>query len=171
MANPPRHIKGGRVNPKKLARGPNGYALCRQCQTEVAPPRRTFCSKACVDTWMIRTGSRVVVHVRRRDRGVCAICRLDCEALRRDLKKLQTTHPLGTRRHAIEEFRHRHGIPRHRHGRLWDIDHVVPVSEGGGDSTLSNLRTLCLKCHREVTKELMARLRQKKREAVEERGR
>jgi len=165
MPNPPRHIKGGYVDHKKLPKGPNGRALCRQCQTEVAPPRRTFCSQACVDTWMVRTGSRVALHVRRRDRGICAICRVDCEALRRELKRLRTTHPLASRKQAVEEFRVQHGIPRHRQGRLWDIDHIVPVSEGGGDSTLANLRTVCLRCHRQVTNELMTRLRQKKRDA------
>lgn len=162
MPNPPRHLKGGYVDPKKLPKGPNGHALCRQCGTEVTPPRRTFCSKACVDLWMIRTGSRVVIHVRRRDRGICAICRLDCEALRRELKALRVSRG----KQAIEAFKLKHGIPRHRHGRLWDIDHIVPVAEGGGAAGLSNLRTVCLKCHRQLTTELMARLRQKKLESV-----
>ena len=167
MPNPPRHIKGGRVDPKSLPRGPHGRALCRQCSTEVSPPRRTFCSKPCVDAWMIRTGSRVALHVRRRDRGICALCRLDCEALRRQLKQLQACLPGVERKQAVEAFKAKHGIPRHRRGRLWDIDHIIPVAEGGGDSTLSNLRTLCLKCHRQVTAELMARLRQKKQAPAE----
>lgn len=34
---------------------------------------------------------------------------------------------------------------------LWDADHIVPVVEGGGECDLSNIRTLCLRCHREVT--------------------
>lgn len=40
---------------------------------------------------------------------------------------------------------------------LWDADHIVPVSEGGGECDLSNIRTLCLICHRRVTAELRAR--------------
>jgi len=163
MANPPRHIKGGRVNPRKLPKGPNGRALCRQCQTEVKPPRRTFCSQPCVDTWVVRTGSKMVLHVRRRDRGICALCGLDCVALLRELKRIKTMHPLETRKQAVEDFRAKHAIPRNRHGRLWDIDHIVPVSEGGGAVGLDGLRTVCLKCHRQVTRELMARLREKRR--------
>lgn len=161
MSNPPRHIKGGYVDPETLPRGPNGRALCRQCQTEVSPPRRTFCSKACVDTWMIRTGSRTALHVRRRDRGICALCGLDCEALRRELEKLKAALPFELRKQAAAEFRSKHGIPQHRRGRLWDIDHIVPVSEGGGSCDLSNLRTVCLKCHHGLTAQLMARRRAK----------
>jgi hypothetical protein len=40
---------------------------------------------------------------------------------------------------------------------LWDADHIVPVSEGGGECDLSNIRTLCLRCHRQATAELRAR--------------
>ena len=32
----------------------------------------------------------------------------------------------------------------------WDADHVVPVSEGGGNCTMANIRTLCVPC-RSVT--------------------
>jgi 5-methylcytosine-specific restriction endonuclease McrA len=44
---------------------------------------------------------------------------------------------------------------------LWDADHLLPVAEGGGECDLSNLRTLCLKCHRARTAELRQRLRAK----------
>jgi hypothetical protein len=151
MPNPPRHRKGGRVDPRDLPKGPNGRCLCRQCGIEVQPPRITFCSKACVDEWTVQTGTRVVLRIRRRDRGRCALCGLDCEALRRELKKL--------RGKAADAFRAKHGIPRHRKGRLWDIDHIVPVAEGGGSCGLDGLRSVCIPCHARITKELMARLR------------
>src|SRR5262249_38303914 len=32
--------------------------------------------------------------------------------------------------------------------QLWDADHILPVAAGGGECDLSNMRTLCLKCHR-----------------------
>ena len=41
---------------------------------------------------------------------------------------------------------------------LWEADHIVPVAEGGGECDLTNLRTLCLRCHRENTTQLQARL-------------
>lgn len=44
------------------------------------------------------------------------------------------------------------GVPH-----LWEMDHIVPVVEGGGGCGLDNLRTLCLACHRAETAALAAR--------------
>ena len=85
---PPRHIRGGYCDPQKLPKGPNGRALCRQCSTEVKAPRRTFCSSKCVELWTLRTGSGMARFIKKRDRGVCALCGLDCEALKRQLRKI-----------------------------------------------------------------------------------
>jgi 5-methylcytosine-specific restriction endonuclease McrA len=82
-----------------------------------------------------------------RDRGICALCDLDAEALRRELTDL----PDGERR-AREKVL---GWPKHRLD-YWDADHILPNAEQGMP-TLENLRTLCLACHREVTAEYMAR--------------
>ena len=38
----------------------------------------------------------------------------------------------------------------------WEADHILAVVEGG-DSNLDNVRTLCIPCHRAVTKELRER--------------
>ena len=40
---------------------------------------------------------------------------------------------------------------------FWDADHIVPVVEGGGQCGLDNYRTLCVPCHKRVTRELAAR--------------
>lgn len=45
----------------------------------------------------------------------------------------------------------------HRTASLWDMDHVVPVVEGGGSCDLANLRTLCIGCHKRATADLAAR--------------
>ena len=147
---PPRHIKGGRVNPEDLPRGPNGLAQCRQCSQEVQPPRKTFCCQKCVDLWVVRTGSGMARFMRKRDKGICALCGLDCQALKRQYKKLLI-------KQSRVDFKVKHGIPANRSGRFWDIDHIVPVVEGGGDSGLENLRCLCIPCHRRVTRELAGR--------------
>ena len=47
---------------------------------------------------------------------------------------------------------------RHPERTLGVADHIVPVVEGGGECDLSNMRTLCLKCHRAVTALLRTRL-------------
>lgn len=46
----------------------------------------------------------------------------------------------------------------YRGQHLWEMDHEKPVVEGGGGCGLDGLRTLCLPCHRRVTRELRARL-------------
>lgn len=166
MPNPPRHVKGGYVNPSKLPKGPNGRALCRQCQTEVPKGRRTFCSQPCIDLWMVRTGSGMEKFIKKRDKGICALCGLDCEALKKKLREMsklpsipdikfeasdyadnftltdaarakwdqhhkakQEAYQKASER--VRAFKVEHCIPQHRN-RLWDIDHIVPVIEGGG---------------------------------------
>lgn len=40
---------------------------------------------------------------------------------------------------------------------LWQNDHIKPVVEGGGQCGLDNMRTLCLRCHKDATKALAGR--------------
>ena len=42
-------------------------------------------------------------------------------------------------------------------GGLWDADHIIAVKDGGGLCGLENIRTLCIKCHKNVTKELLSK--------------
>jgi len=49
-----------------------------------------------------------------------------------------------------------------------EIDHIIPVCEGGGCCGLDNLRTLCNSCHRKETNKLMARRRSKPKLIVTE---
>ena len=121
---------------------------CRRCGAEVPNGRFTFCSDNCVHEWKLRTDpSYLRAQVFLRDQGVCALCGVDTEALRKDKRKLDYA--------ARRQFEKDWGGRRN----LWDADHVVPVVEGGGECDLSNMRTLCLKCHREVTAELLIRRR------------
>lgn len=101
--------------------------------------------------WKLRTDPgylREQVFVR--DRGVCAKCGVDTEAIRRHFRKLD----YGARRQFLKEWKIKESWRR----SLWDADHIVPVAEGGGECDLANMRTLCLKCHRAATAELRARL-------------
>ena len=41
--------------------------------------------------------------------------------------------------------------------RLWELDHITPVVEGGADCGLDNLRTLCWSCHKQETAALAGR--------------
>lgn len=145
-----RTIRGGRADPSALPKGANGRCLCRWCQLEVPPGRLTFCSEWCVEEWRLRSDpGHLRERVFERDRGVCAVCQTDCTALLHHLKRLRGP----ARKRALADWNLR--------GRktLWDADHIVPVIEGGGECDLSNMRTLCLKCHRAHTAELRNRLR------------
>jgi 5-methylcytosine-specific restriction endonuclease McrA len=100
-----------------------------------------------VHEWRLRTDPGYLrEQVFARDRGVCALCRLDTERLRGDKRKL--------------DYRARRAFEAEwgRRRQLWDADHILPVAEGGGECDLSNMRTLCLRCHRAVTAELRARM-------------
>jgi 5-methylcytosine-specific restriction enzyme A len=124
---------------------------CRWCGGEVPKRRWTFCSDACVHQWKLRTDPGYLREkVFERDRGVCAACGLDTEALRKDKRKLDYN--------ARRAFEREWGVRRH----LWDADHIVPVAEGGGECDLSNIRTLCLPCHREATAALRRRMAAKR---------
>jgi 5-methylcytosine-specific restriction protein A len=158
MTKPPRHKVGGFCNVSALPKGPEGRALCRQCGTEVPKDRRTFCSQRCVDDWKVRTGNGLDRIVKARDHGICAVCSLDCEELK---KRRRATH--GSAR---QEFDTQHCIPAGR-TRLWDIDHINPVVHGGGSCGLENLRTLCIPCHKRVTRELAGQRAEARRTAVE----
>lgn len=145
-----RAMKGGYADPRELPKGENGRTLCRWCNLEVPKRRRTFCSDWCVNEWRLRTDPGYVREcVFARDRGICALCGRDTVKDWARIRRLR-----GARRKAaLAEW----GLRRMSRSSLWDADHIVPVSEGGGECDLSNLRTLCLKCHRAVTQELRRR--------------
>ena len=46
-----------------------------------------------------------------------------------------------------------------KEGDFWQADHIVPVSEGGGECDLDNFRTLCTRCHAQETARLKHRLK------------
>lgn len=172
--------EAGWCNQSKLPKGPNGRNLCRQCGDEVPKGRQTFCSQACVDAWSVKTNPG---HARRqvfkRDRGVCAVCGLDTEALKQELWRLRgfarvldrwerKINNVSDRTMTFELAREtpltqrlqRLGLPRHMWcltKSFWEMDHTVPVVEGGGECGLDNLRTLCWACHARATRQLRGR--------------
>ncbi len=145
-----RAMAGGPARREKLPRGPGGRVLCRWCQLEVPPRRRTFCSDYCVHEWRLRSDAGYLRDcLFARDRGVCALCGVDTAAAWSWLRKM----PPGRRAVALREW----GLKTLARKSLWDADHIVPVADGGGECDLANMRTLCLKCHRKVTLEWRAR--------------
>lgn len=145
---------------------------CSGCGKPVPKGRRNWCSQDCVDAHLIRNNHGVARRETfKRDRGVCAGCGRDTEALR---KRLELWFRALTARDPLEQYRRREGSTwrlkwevrlkwRDRH--LWEMDHVVPVVEGGGGCGLDNLRTLCRPCHKRATAELATRRAELRKQA------
>lgn len=157
MTRPPR-TKPGRTKPggwikaAEIERSPGGRPLCRWCRAEVPVRRRTFCSEACVHEWKLRTDPGYLREkVFERDKGVCAKCGVDTKTLRGEMRKLD----YAARRQFLKKWGLREGSRK----SFWDADHLVPVAEGGGQCDLSNMRTLCLLCHKEETADLRKRMK------------
>ena len=161
---------------------PRKKGECRWCGKPVGGRRRSWCSQACVDQYLVRsdpaTARRLVYG---RDRGVCALCGLDTVRLAAvagaELRRVKAL-AADSRRDWPQPLRdlwrvlvlldgHPYEVPvswgwRGPHSikaaRLWQADHVVPVAEGGGACGLENLRTLCVWCHSRETGALRRRL-------------
>jgi 5-methylcytosine-specific restriction protein A len=146
----------GKVDAKRLPKGPNGRALCRNCAAEVPKGRRTFCGDSCADDWAVRNSPSLMRRrVFQRDHGICALCGIDTAVLGKVLnaewKRVKQARTAPERRERAE-FRKRYRWFFRRRS-YWDADHIIPVAEGGGECTLANIRTLCVPCHQQVTKD------------------
>lgn len=152
---------------------PKGH--CRACQKPVPKGRKSWCSDACVQSaWIKLSPAFARTKVHQRDKGVCAECGFDADQALRVLNRLRYGKTGVGYRADYGDTREREDAitvlvnvwtqPKRPHtGRiynlphLWEADHIVPVVEGGGACELENYRTLCVPCHREVTRELAAR--------------
>lgn len=101
---------------------------CTWCGAEVKPPRRTWCSAACVEEFRRRVPSNLRSRILARDKGQpCPLC---------DVTRFSP-----------------------------EVDHVVPIVEGGDPFALENLRTICGDCHKGETASLARRRAVARREA------
>lgn len=130
-----------------IAIAPSGRPFCWcGCGREVFAPRLRYATKQCRDKFKLRSDpSYLRQQVWLRDKGICAECGRDTVAQWDRLTELKYEERLRVAA--------MYCIPKHRlrKGELWDVDHIVPVVQGGGEAGLDNLQTLCLSCHREKT--------------------
>jgi len=162
------------------------YAVCRWCGGSVQPPRRTFCSNSCSHQMALRArGSYARKCVQKRDDGCCAECGVEAgkaaRAARAAAFKLGPSSTLAERQEAavgvllqepswsklVPHFRLTSRRGRPMAGSLWQMDHIMAVSQGGGRCGLDNLRTLCSPCHAKVTKTQSVDRNRKRRAAAE----
>jgi len=130
----------------------SGFRACRWCGGDVKPPKRTMCSDECKHEILLRTNSSYFRDcVYKRDKGICALCGIDTKETAKTALSLE-----GDERSAFLQL---YSIPESRKirkvkygGSLWDADHIVRVVDGGGECGLDNIRTLCISCHKIITK-------------------
>lgn len=127
--------------PVQQKRADNTFG-CRGCGSDIPKGRQSWCSKACYKTYC---PSEVIRAVKRRDGGICQICKDDIFAPLRDGRK----QPHLWRSEICKA----------------EYDHIVPMCEGG-ITVLENLRTACQPCHRKLTRELAARRAKARRDAA-----
>lgn len=152
--------------------------LCRGCHGTVPKGRRSWCGDICYDRFEPK---RVRYFCWQRDRAICFYCGVDAEKMRirllRAHKYPETSQYSFVKNGAYdrEAFkfafesrkRHAHRIISGRKSRIqkmkvdgwpyycsrdwWEMDHIIPFSEGGL-TVLENVRTLCILCHKKRTK-------------------
>jgi 5-methylcytosine-specific restriction enzyme A len=100
-----------------------------------------------------------------RDHCICAICGIDCFALRRRFQRMRK----ALRAPKLEQMI-REGWPKtilQIRRSWWEADHLLPVAKGGGECGLENYRTLCLRCHRNETGSLIQELVSSRRDSLD----
>ena len=87
-----------------------------------------------------------------RDKGICAICKIDCREI---LEKIRSQEYSEETTIALFNA----GFPHWRLNKaskkgivLWDADHIIPIDQGGGGCGVQGMRTLCAACHWRVTR-------------------
>lgn len=108
-----------------------GEKVCRECGTSIdsGSRRQSWCSRECVDAYVDRKRP-VREIIWERDHGICALCGKQC----------------GQGFWGSSKWEHE-----------WEADHIIPLVEGGAHAE-DNVRTLCISCHRSVTRDLRSRL-------------
>lgn len=159
---------------QKPGKGPNGRGFCKWCETEVPKGRRSWCSEACIhESRSVTDLNYQRMLVEKRDKGICALCHVDTQEVSDLASRFheEATELLGIDLRDGHRFawwfraRRKHFLAAMGFTRehVWEMDHIVPVSEGGGGCGLDNLRTLCIPCHDEETAKLKGRLAAKAR--------
>lgn len=155
---------------------------CRICDAECKGGRRTTCSAKCADTIAFMCSVTVQSsRVEKRDRGLCALCGYDAHKVARIIRAIRAIQnprwgKLQIRQQKVNwataAWDALRELKRLDITGAWDMDHIVPVCEGGGlragmtiDDAMANLRTLCRECHKGVTAELARRRAEQRRDS------
>jgi 5-methylcytosine-specific restriction endonuclease McrA len=153
----------------KLERLPDGKRPCRYCKL---PTAGAMWHADCCDLAYFEAGHSYMRRrlIEKRDKHVCQLCGLNLEDLteairwyRRWRAKQVGRDPWDWQQHldpSVKDLCRAIGPAAYNWEKgksLEEHDHIIPLSEGGSNK-LENFRTLCRKCHLQVTKELRKRL-------------
>ena len=153
MTDKKKRYMGKYIAAKLLPKDASGLTCCRWCGKGVKPPRRTMCSPECVHELQLRTNGRYLRDcVYKRDKGICKLCNTDTKLIAKTALSLTGEKKKEYLKENRVSLKRKIWIRKHG-GGLWDADHIIPVKEGGGMCGLENIRTLCIKCHKVVTKD------------------
>jgi 5-methylcytosine-specific restriction endonuclease McrA len=144
---------------------------CTWCKELVYGRRRKWCSDQCVHEYRIRSSPgyiRKIIYAR--DRGICAECAIDTKPVKTKieiLRKAVVSQFFPKKETEIlwdllERYGHKPKTRTQKYLRsrvrsLWEVDHILPVKEGGGGCDERNLQTLCRPCHLRKTKLMRAK--------------
>jgi 5-methylcytosine-specific restriction protein A len=132
-----------------------GRALCRWCEGPVERPRLYWCSEACVLDYRMRADWPFMRdQIIERDK-VCQICggaRYSCMGGReRAAVGWAASHAYYFRASVYgRDFRTIVWGQFNALEKRWEVDHIKAIADGGTDDP-TNLRLLCLPCHKQRT--------------------
>ncbi|KAJ6665406.1 hypothetical protein lerEdw1_003246 [Lerista edwardsae] len=157
-----------------------GNPLCLRCQKPTVQPDQMsvstawdtrFCSYKCQDDFLIRSSqSYLRAKVFEAEHGVCQVCSLNAHELYlcvRDASKNQRKSLLeNSWMSKLPLTQLNEIILNPNEGHFWQVDHIKPVYNGGGQCSLENLQTLCTVCHKERTAKQAKERSQMKKQCV-----
>lgn len=158
------------------------------CERPLPKRRRQWTSDACSNKALthfciLRGDSGVIrTELLKRDKGRCADCGLDCEAVCKRLWPYawawrrgaippaywteadgwRSAMPMETREEILNFISEGFPSPNQT---WWEAHHIIPVVKGGGGTGLENYATMCIACHKIATRELAAERARMRRSA------